>query len=113
MSAETPIYNKPRWSFTFDWPIESRVNWTRWFAHGKSSIGYFGPTRDGWMRPMDCGAYDGSYHSATLASLCKRGLAESRRRVCSIMGLLGSPRVGKVYRLKISFDEAKKLIESP
>lgn len=42
MSADTPIYDKPRWSFIFKWPIEARVNWTRWVRHTKCSVGYFG-----------------------------------------------------------------------
>lgn len=38
----TPIYDKPRWVFTFDYPIAPRVNWTRWIKLTQGSIGYFG-----------------------------------------------------------------------
>jgi len=33
----------------------------------------------GWARPMDIGARDGSHHSATLAGLAGRGLAERKK----------------------------------
>lgn len=36
------IYEKPRWVFTFNWPIAGRVNWTRWVRVTKCGIGYFG-----------------------------------------------------------------------
>lgn len=39
---DTPIYEKPRWVFTFDWPIAPRVNWTRWVRLTKCGVGYFG-----------------------------------------------------------------------
>lgn len=32
--------------------------------------------REGWVMPMDCGGFNGSHHSYTLAKLAKRGLAE-------------------------------------
>ena len=39
---DTPIYDKPRWVLTFNWPLSPRVNWTRWFRVSRCSIGYFG-----------------------------------------------------------------------
>lgn len=35
---------------------------------------------EGWMRPMDLGARDASWHSATLTQLVRRGLVERRER---------------------------------
>lgn len=35
---------------------------------------------DGFARPMDVGGTDGSYHSAVLSQLVRRGLAEKRQR---------------------------------
>jgi hypothetical protein len=32
--------------------------------------------REGWVMPMDCGGFNGSHHSYTLAKLAARGLAE-------------------------------------
>lgn len=34
---------------------------------------------DQWKRPMDVGAWDGSHHSATLAALTRKGLAERKK----------------------------------
>lgn len=34
---------------------------------------------DQWQRPMDVGGRDGSHHSATLAGLARRGLAERKK----------------------------------
>lgn len=39
---DKPIYDKPRWVFTFNWPLAPRVNWTRWVRVTKCGIGYFG-----------------------------------------------------------------------
>jgi hypothetical protein len=37
----------------------------------------WGATRkSGWVRPLDCGGFNGSHHSYTLAKLARRGLAE-------------------------------------
>lgn len=33
-----------------------------------------------WMRPMDVGGRDASHHSATMAQLVRKGLAERRTR---------------------------------
>lgn len=46
----------------------------------------------GWLRPMDVGAWNGSYHSWVLAKLVKRGLAESKKRG-------GFSRGSKLYRI--------------
>lgn len=35
---------------------------------------------ENWMRPMDVGGRDASHHSATLAQLVRKGLAERRTR---------------------------------
>jgi hypothetical protein len=35
---------------------------------------------DGWARPMDVGAIDGSHHCMTLRALVKKGLAERKLR---------------------------------
>lgn len=35
---------------------------------------------DGWARPMDVGARDGSHHCMTLRALVKKGLAERKLR---------------------------------
>lgn len=40
--SDTPIYDKPRWVFTFDLPLAPRVEWTRWFRITRGRIGYFG-----------------------------------------------------------------------
>ncbi len=40
----TPIYDKPRWVFTFNWPLPERVPWTRGLRLTKARIGYFGPS---------------------------------------------------------------------
>lgn len=34
---------------------------------------------DGWARPMDIGARDGSHHSATLSQLARQGLVERKK----------------------------------
>lgn len=34
----------------------------------------------GWLRPMDLGGRDGSYHSAALARMVKRGWVERENR---------------------------------
>lgn len=38
----TPIYDKPRWVFTFNWPLPPRAAWTRGIRRTHCSIGYFG-----------------------------------------------------------------------
>jgi hypothetical protein len=50
------------------------------------------PSSDGWLTPMYCGGRDGSHHSATLAKLVRRGLAESKPRG-------GYARGSKLYRI--------------
>ncbi len=40
----------------------------------------------GWVRPMDVGGTDASPHSRVLRGLCKRGLAERRRRWVGVSG---------------------------
>ena len=42
--------------------------------------GSVGPRRDGWVTPMWVGGKDASHHSATLAKLTRKGLAERRVR---------------------------------
>jgi hypothetical protein len=34
--------------------------------------------RGGWAKPMDCGGFNGSHHSMTLAKLARAGLAERK-----------------------------------
>lgn len=54
---------------------------------------------DKYFKCMDLGGTNGSYHSGLLAKLVRKGLVESRRRVCSMVGAMGSCRAGKEYRL--------------
>lgn len=51
---------------------------------------------EGWWRPMDIGGRDGSDHSAVLASLVKKGLAERKHRG----GAVHISRASYVYRRK-------------
>lgn len=44
---------------------------------------------DGWARPLDCGATDGSDHSYRLAKLVRRGMAEAKQR-SALRGRRGS-----------------------
>ena len=58
-----------------------------------------GPSADGWVRPMDIGGTGGSHHCYTLNKLVGRGLVVVKRRVCSIIGALGSAKAGRLYRI--------------
>jgi len=46
----------------------------------------------GWVRPLDCGGYNGSDHSYRLAKLARLGLAEQRQRSSWGTGARGSKR---------------------
>ena len=35
--------------------------------------------KQGWVQPMDCGGFNGSHHSYTLAKLAKHGVAERHK----------------------------------
>lgn len=52
------------------------------------------PDRGGWVMPMDCGGFNGSHHSKTLAKLASRGLCERKK--------YGGPRVKGSCRYRIS-----------
>lgn len=62
-----------------------------------------GPLNDGWVRPMDLGGSNGSHHHYTLQKLVRLGLVLERRRVCSIVGALGSSKAGRLYHIAPSF----------
>lgn len=53
--------------------------------------------RRGWCRPMDCGAFNGSHHSKTLAKMVRLGFAESNRPPGKSVG--GNARPGIDYKI--------------
>ncbi len=53
-----------------------------------------------WVRPMDIGAWDASWHSSILNQLVRKGFVEVRKRRDTLMGgLFNSKRAGREYRL--------------
>jgi hypothetical protein len=63
-----------------------------------------------WARVIDVGGYNRSYHHSVLQQLVRKGLAEQKRRICSVVGALGSSRAGKHYRLTAAGVEAQRRI---
>lgn len=56
-----------------------------------------------WVRPLDCGGYNGSDHSYRLNKLARAGLAEAKKRA-------GYTRGSKMYRIT---DAGRALLSSP
>lgn len=59
----------------------------------------------GWLRPMDIGAGDGSYHSVVLRALVTKGLAERKQR-----GGMALARASYLYRIT---DEGRRALSVP
>lgn len=53
---------------------------------------------DGWARPMDVGAFDGSHHTMTLRALVKKGLVERRLRGSLLNQIRGSEIYDRIAR---------------
>lgn len=56
---------------------------------------------DGWARPMDVGAIDGSHHCMTLRTLVKKGFAERKLRGSLLNQIRGTDlyeRLSKIRR---------------
>lgn len=61
-----------------------------------------------WLRPMDLGGRDASWHSPTLVRLIKKGLVERRLRGTLMNVYIGSRRGSYEYRLTIAGRRAAK-----
>jgi hypothetical protein len=57
------------------------------------------PAWKGWLTPMFCGGSDASHHSATLAGLVRKGLAERKLRGSSRSYLYRISRAGRAALL--------------
>lgn len=56
---------------------------------------------DGWAKPMDCGAWDASYHSGVLKKLARCGLVDVRSPSVKHPGRSKYPRAGCWYKINV------------
>jgi len=60
---------------------------------------------DRWVRPMEIGGGDGTYHSKVLRQLVRKGVVESKENPRSLMAIFHSPKAGRMYRLTAAGQE--------